>query len=200
MYAFLSGIVEEKESDTLVINCNGVGYEVFCSGYTLDALPKVGDVATVYTYLHVREDAMQLFGFATKEEKKLFLALTTVSGVGSKTAVQILSGLKVKDLMNAIYLGDVNAISRIKGIGKKTAERIVLELKNKVDVLPLLDGTNEATISVSLGVETPAVSDAISALVEMGLSKVEATRIVKSVALDSDSAESIIAKSLRNMG
>ena len=143
---------------------------------------------------------MQLFGFASKEEKKLFLALTTVSGVGSKTAIQILSGLKVKDLMNAIYLGDVNAISHIKGIGKKTAERIVLELKNKVDVLPLIDGTNEATISVSLGVETPAVNEAISALVEMGLSRVEATRIVKAVALDTDSAEAIIAKSLRNMG
>lgn len=200
MYAFLSGIIEEKEIDTLVMNCNGVGYEVFCSGYTLDALPKVGDVGTVYTYLHVREDAMQLFGFASKEEKKLFLALTTVSGVGSKTAIQILSGLKVKDLMNAIYLGDVNAISHIKGIGKKTAERIVLELKNKIDVLPLIDGTNEATISVSLGVETPAVNEAISALVEMGLSRVEATRIVKAVALDTDSAEAIIAKSLRNMG
>ncbi len=200
MYAFLSGIIEEKDLDTVVINCNGVGYEVFCSAYTIENLPAVGEVATVYTYLHVREDAMQLYGFLSKEEKKMFLALTTVSGVGSKTAIQILSGIRIKDLMNAIYLGDVHAISRIKGIGKKTAERILLELKNKVDVKPLLDGTNEATISVSLGVETPAVADAINALCDMGLSKVEATKIVKAVALDTDSAEQIIAKSLRNMG
>lgn len=200
MYAFLSGIIEEKEQDNVVMNCNGVGYEVFCSAYTLDNLPPVGEVGTVYTYLHVREDAMQLYGFLSKEEKKMFLALTSVSGVGSKTAIQILSGIRIKDLMNAIYLGDVNAISRIKGIGKKTAERILLELKNKVDVKPLIDGTNEATISVSLGVETPAVSDAINALCDMGLSKVEATKIVKAVALDTDSAEQIIAKSLRNMG
>lgn len=200
MYAFISGVIEEKDLDTLVINCNGVGYEIFCSAYTLDNLPAIGEVATVYTYLHVREDAMQLYGFLNKEEKKMFLALTTVSGVGSKTAIQILSGIRLNDLMHAIYYGDVTSISRIKGIGKKTAERILLELKNKVDVLPLIDGTTSATVSVSLGVETPAVNEAISALVDMGLSKVEATKIVKSVALDSDSAEQIIAKSLRHMG
>ncbi len=102
--------------------------------------------------------------------------------------------------MNAIYYGDSNSISHIKGIGKKTAERIILELKNKVDVLPLIDGGTMTTVSVSMAAETPAVSEAISALVDMGLSKVEATKIVKSVATDKDSAEQIIAKSLRHMG
>ncbi len=197
MYAYLKGIIEEKINNTIVIDINGVGYELYASTNTLEQLPSVGEVATVYSYLHVREDAFILFGFATKQEKEVFLKLISVSGVGAKTAVAILSGISPQNLISAVMISDVKTIGSIKGIGKKTAERIIVELKTSLGALqgiasiPLMDYMNEAS--------TNAQDEAIDVLTGMGLSKMEALKIVTLVAGKDDTTEQIIEKALRNM-
>jgi len=197
MYAFLTGTIDEKNENVVIVNVGGVGYEVWASSYTINSL-NVGEVATIYTYLHVREDAMLLFGFSSKQEKAIFLDLITVSGVGAKTAIQILSGCSPQDLIESILHGDTRTISSIKGIGKKTAERIVLELRNKFEDLPLLSGSYETT-SVS-SAKNSITDEAVLLLTNMGLTRTEAVNLVKQVATPDDTIEEIVTKALRNMG
>ena len=184
MFAFLSGIVEEKANNIAVINCNGVGFEVNVSETTIFELPNIGEMATIHTYMAVREDAITLFGFATKEEKSTFLKLINVSGIGGKMAIAILSAMPVSDLIDAIVTENIKLLSSIKGLGKKTAERLVVELKNSFDDLQLsmLKPANKPVIS-------SCVEEAIDTLVAMGLTRFDATQIVKSVAVENDSAE-----------
>ena len=197
MYAFLTGTIDEKDENIVVINVGGVGYEVWASSHTVNSV-NIGDVATIYTYLHVREDAMLLFGFASKQEKALFLDLITVSGVGAKTAIQILSGCSVDELVESILHGDTRTISSIKGIGKKTAERIVLELKNKFEDLPLISGSY--SVSSTTNTKSSITDEAVMLLTNMGLTRTEAVNLVKQVATPEDTIEEIVTKALRNMG
>ena len=132
MYAFIEGTVCEKTNGCLVLQAGGVGWQLSCSNNTLMAAPALGETMRCFTFLSVREDALELFGFATREEKEMFLQLTSVSGIGPKTALGVLGAMPLRDLNLAILLGDVNALSRAPGIGKKTAQRIALELKDKV--------------------------------------------------------------------
>ena len=142
MYAFIEGQVCEKAGGQLVLLAGGVGYQLNCSMTTLQAAPVTGETMRCYTYLAVREDAMELYGFATKEEKSLFLSLIGISGVGAKMALALLGSMPIRDLSLAILLGDVNALSRAPGIGKKTAQRMILELKGKLasTALPPAEG------------------------------------------------------------
>ena len=196
MYAFISGIIDDKTENSVVIESNGVGYEIFVSTNTVSSLPSVGEFAKVYTYLAVREDAFLLYGFLNKEEKNVFLELITVSGVGPKMALVILSSLRVSDLISCIASGDVKTLSQAKGVGKKTAERIVLELKGKFGDLSQVAISDFAMFS---GVSTTACDEATELLVNMGLSKFDALKLVKKVAQDGDSTETIIQKALKNM-
>ena len=131
MYAHISGTVAEiiagKESGSLVIDCGGVGYLLSVSNTTLSQTPAVGQKMKCYTHLSVREDALELFGFATREEKNMFVKLHGVSGIGPKTALAILSTLSVRELSIALVTGDANSIARSPGVGKKTAQRLILE-------------------------------------------------------------------------
>ena len=133
MFAHFDGIVAEKTSDSIVLDVGGVGYLLYVSGATLQMCPAAGERFKLYSVLNVREDAMELFGFYSREEKAMYERLRGVSGVGSRTALQILSALSVRDLSIALVAGDVQALTRVPGIGKKTAQRLVLELKDKVD-------------------------------------------------------------------
>ena len=196
MYAYINGIIDDKTDNSVIIDCNGVGYEIFVSTNTLSNVGNIGDQAKVYTYLSVREDAQLLFGFLNKEEKNLFLELITVSGVGAKMALQILSSIKPNDLINCIISGDVKTISQAKGIGKKTAERIVLELKSK---LGELSGTLSQLQFENTNINSTACDEATELLVNMGLSRFDALKIVKQVAAEGDTTENIIAKSLKNL-
>ena len=196
MYAFISGTIEDKTENSVVVNCNGVGYEIFVSTNTVSALPNIGEFAKVHTYLAVREDAFLLYGFLNKDEKNLFLELITVSGVGPKMALVILSSLKVSDLINCIAAGDVKTISQAKGVGKKTAERIVLELKGKIGEL---SSVTVSDFTMLTGVTSTACDEATELLVNMGLSKFDALKLVKKVAVEGDSTENIIQKALKNM-
>ena len=192
MFSFLIGDIEEKREGTLVINVNGVGYELFISNNTLVSLPQVGESAKVLTYMAVREDGVFLFGFSTAEEKELFLKLITVSGIGPKVAISILSGLSISNLITAIMTEDVRAISSIKGLGKKTAERICLELKDKVSPA----GIKREDIVIE-EINEDIVQMACDTLIALGVNKNDAYRLARSSYKDGDSAEDVIAKSLR---
>ena len=194
MFSFLTGIVEEKENNIAVINCNGVGFELNVSDTTIYELPNVGEMTTIYTYMAVREDAITLFGFASKEEKSAFLKLTSVSGIGGKMAIAILSAMPVSDLIEEIVTENIRLLSSIKGLGKKTAERLVVDLKNSFDDLQLsLLNTKLAVVHSS------AIEEAIDTLIAMGLTRFDATQVVKNVAVQDDTTESIIKKSLKNL-
>lgn len=194
MFSFLTGILEEKGGNIAVINCNGVGFELNVSDTTIYELPNVGEMSTIYTYMAVREDAITLFGFASREEKSAFLKLTSVSGIGGKMAIAILSAMPVADLIEAIVTENIRLLASIKGLGKKTAERLIVDLKNSFDDLQLsmLSPRNTA-------VHTSAIEEAIDTLVAMGLTRFDATQVVKNVATTDDSAEEIIKKSLKNL-
>ena len=184
------------DENLVEVNVNGVGYEVCVS---IDSIMELAskDEAKVYTYMHVREDAVSLFGFATLEEKRMFMNLISISGIGPKMAIQILSGMSARMLASAVVNKNVGMLTKIKGLGKKTAERIVLELKEKVEENIKTQSPTDGF--VPLVPETGLTSDmvdAIAVLVELGIKKEEATKLVKSKAEETDKTEDIIKKCL----
>ena len=197
MIAHIDGILAEKNGDSVVIDCNGVGYELSVSAATASACPAVGKGIKLYSYLSVREDAMELFGFISKEERKMFLRLIAVSGVGPRSALGILSTLSVQDISVALVTGDVNALSRAPGIGKKTAQRLVLELKDKVD-------SDELTAAGRTAAFVPAAqsaqAEAIEALMALGYPSSEAARAVASVGTQAEKTNDIVFLALKKMG
>ncbi|MBR1820757.1 MAG: Holliday junction branch migration protein RuvA, partial [Clostridia bacterium] len=159
MFAHFDGVVAEKTADSIVLDVNGVGYLLFVSGATLSMAPSVGERMKLYSVLNVREDAMELFGFYSREEKAMYERLKGISGVGSRTALQILSSMSVRDLSLALVAGDANALTRVPGIGKKTAQRLVLELKDKVEDSQLTGaGAGVSPKTASAGPEAEAVA------------------------------------------
>lgn len=192
MISFLVGIIEEKSDSTLTLDVNGVGYELGISRSTYLSLPAEGERAKVLTFMSVREDGVSLFGFATKEEKELFLKLTSVSGIGPRVAIGILSGMPISELIKSILQGDLRSLSAIKGLGKKTAERLCLELKDKLSPLGVLS-ENEKTFDY----DEDAVALATDTLISLGVNKNEAYNLAKSNAGPNATAEEIISKSLR---
>ena len=201
MYAFIEGEVCEKANGSLVLLASGVGWQLSCSNNTLQAAPALGEKMRCYTFLSVREDAMELFGFATRDEKEMFTQLTSVSGIGPKTALGLLGAMPLRDLNLAILLGDVNALSRAPGIGKKTAQRIALELKDKVtqaDVSAAAAGSG-VPVPAASAVNADGVTEAIEALIALGYSSTEARTAVSQVRDQSDKPEELIRLALRAM-
>ena len=197
MYAYLNGKVAEKGQNSLVIDVNGVGYLLSVSMNTLQETPPIGESMKVYTYFSVREDAVDLFGFASQEEKNMFTRLLTVSGVGPKVALSILGSMPLRDLTLAIVTGDVASLSRAPGVGKKTAQRLALELKDKVDQ-DELNYTPSASGPVT-PVQEDATQEALAALQALGYTAAEAARAVQQVRGQSDSANDLVRLALRNM-
>ena len=134
MIGFIKGILKEKDFNNITVDCNGVGFQIFVTNSCMANLPDLDNEVQIYTYLHVREDEMSLYGFVSPEEKRLFLQLITVSGVGSKTAIQILSAERMSAIINSIINEDSSVIASCKGIGKKVAEKIIVELKDKIKI------------------------------------------------------------------
>ncbi len=198
MIAFLVGTIEEKRENLLTLDVNGVGYELIISNNTLVSLPMEGETTKVLTYLQVSENTgVCLYGFATAEEKAMFLKLITVSGIGPKMAITILSGMKLSDLVVAIVGGDSTLISKIKGLGKKSAERICLELKDKISTTSFnLD--NSSVLDTNY--DANALNDAVETLINLGVNKNEAYRLARSKATDDATAEEIILKVLKDLG
>lgn len=169
MIAELRGRLAQKSSDRVVIDVGGVGFDVCVSLNTFYRMPDAGDAVRVLTHTHVREDAIQLFGFLDGEEKSLFLLLTSVAGIGPRLAMNILSGGPLADFQAALEEGDVARLVAIPGVGKKTAERMVVELRDKI---PRTRARSDAEVPVRRGVE----DEAVSALVNLGYRRSEAEK------------------------
>ena len=197
MYAHLDGIVAEKSADSIVVDCGGVGYLLYVSAATLSYAPAVGERMKCYTRLNVREDALELFGFYSKEERSMFERLLSVGGIGSRTAIQILSSLSVKDLSIALVAGDANILTRVPGVGKKTAQRLVLELRDKIDNDALIASGAEGIAQVASS--GGAAGEAIEALVSLGYQPGEAARAVSLASEKTDELSELIRLALKGM-
>jgi len=195
----LKGNITRIDDNVIVVDVNGVGYEVLCSLDSIDTLTQSKEQKIVYTYMHLREDACTLFGFADLSEKRMFLNLISVSGIGPKMAISILSGMSAKMLASAVVSKDVSRLTKIKGLGKKTAERIVLELKEKIEenvknnASNPIDGFENQEFVQGF---TQEMADAVQILIELGIKKEEATKLVKAKSSENDKAEEIVRKCL----
>ena len=197
MIAFLRGVVAEALPQCLVLDVNGVGYEVQVPLSTFDALnPHLGQTLTLKTHVHVRENGQTLYGFATDAERDIFrLLIERVSGIGPATAVAILSSLNVHAFKSAVVSGDVQAVARAKGVGKRTAERIILELKDKIGVASTWEAQQAGTTSEAAG-------DAELALVALGFKQGEARKTIVALVRENPQAttDELIRGALRRMG
>lgn len=196
MISFLRGRIAEALPQCLVLDVNGIGYEVRIPLSTFDAInPVEGQEVMLKTHLIIRENAQTLYGFATDAERDIFrLLIDHVSGIGPATAVSILSGLNISAFKSAVVSGDVQAIARAKGVGKKTAERIVLELKDKVGVASTWEAQQQ-------GSTTQAAADAELALVALGFKQTEARKALKTLLAENPQAttDELIRGALRHM-
>ena len=195
MYAHFDGTLAEKNPDSVVIDCGGVGYQLQVSAAALAAAPQVGARFKCFAHLSVREDAQELFGFYSREEKAMFLRLNSVSGIGPRTALAILSSLSVRELTIALLTGDAASLARAPGIGKKTAQRLILELKDKIDGVEELTGGLAAPVPPRGG---PA-AEAIEALMALGYASNEAATAVARVASQTDRTDELIRLALKGM-
>lgn len=172
MIDYLSGKLEQKNPTSIVVDVNGVGYLINTSVQTFEKIPDNGKDIKIKTYLHVREDILQLYGFADENERSVFLGLISVSGIGPRQAQTILSGILIEDLVSAISNSDIEKLTTISGVGKKTAQRLVVELKEKFKSLGLLDESKEGQ---SEKIELNSLErEAIMALLSLGYKKIAA--------------------------
>lgn len=181
MIGRLSGVLLEKNPPQLLVDCNGVGYEVNVPMSTFYNLPGLNEKVMLLTHLTVREDAHILYGFGTEEERKVFKQLIKVTGIGARTALSILSGMSVVDLAQAITMQEVGRLTKVPGIGKKTAERLLLELKGKL-------GADLGSMSAAVH---DATSDILNALLALGYSDKEAMLALKQVPAGSSVSDGI---------
>jgi Holliday junction DNA helicase RuvA len=197
MITFLEGIIEDKQPTHVVLNVGGVGYEVIISLSSYDRLPGFGEKVRLLTHDHIREDAHQLFGFMTADERRVFILLLGVSGIGPKIALSALSGMTVRELKVAIKDGDIKRLSAISGIGKKTAERMIVELRDKFGDGEILaagaGGHPELESDIKL-------RDAVLALISLGYKRAEAqelvVRVVRQPSMADADVEAIVRKAL----
>ena len=200
MYAFIEGKVCEKAGSTLVLLAGGVGYQLNCSLATLNAAPVTGETMRCYTWLSVREDAMELFGFASKEEKQLFQLLIGVNGVGPKMALALLSTLSPGDLRMAIVMEDEKAIARAPGVGKKIAQRIAMELKDKFGQSDFNGGNaSGGGQTAAAPVAADNFAQTIAALTSLGYSATEARDALSKIENKNAPADELLRLALRNM-
>ena len=199
MYYYVSGEVAHVEPYLAVIDCGGVGYACRTTTFTLSQIKK-GDKAKLFTYLSVREDAMDLYGFASAEELKLFQQLISVSGVGPKAALSILSAGTPANLALAIITGDEKALTAAAGVGKKLAQRIILELKDKLAKGQTVSAAGESVAGPAVTIiPQNKLSEASAALAVLGYSQAEINVALKGIDIDNQSLEQIIRLALKNM-
>lgn len=200
MYSYIKGTLEESGEDYIVIEAGGIGYQIYTTGQTFQYLPSQGAELKVYTYLHVREDAMILFGFLTKDDLSVFKLLLGVSGIGPKGALAILSVMTTDDLRFAVLGDDAKAIAKAPGVGAKTAQRLILELKDKLSLEDAFEqklAKNEDMVQNKTG---GAKNEAVQALVALGYSSSEALKALHGVEIQENTdVEDILKAALKNM-
>lgn len=203
MIAYLKGEVVEIEEEKLILECGDIGYNISMPASALDGTLRPGQEVKIHTHLHVREDAMQLYGFLTRDDLKMFRMLLGVSGIGPKAALGILSGLAADELRFAVLSDDIKTISQAPGVGKKTAQKMILELKDKLDLQEAFD-TKTMHVQEASQAETgdlvDAKKEAVQALTALGYSGSEALRAVKQVDVSPDmNVEEILKQALKKM-
>ena len=202
MYAYIKGELAEKNIDSIVVEAAGVGYLIYIPTQYFDMLPDEGEDVKIYTYLWVREDAMILYGFLSKDDLEIFKLLITVSGIGPKGGLAILSTLSADDLRFAILSGDSKAISKAPGIGAKTAQRVILDLKDKLSLEDAFEKKLEnQTSGAAVSMNSTVKNDAVMALNALGYSSTESLKAVSKVDITEDmDVEDVLKLALKNMG
>ena len=194
MFAYIKGSLEEKSSDYVVVETAGVGYKIFMSTSAIMTMPECGNTVKVHTYYHVREDNISLYGFNTKEELKLFELLISVSGIGSKSAISILSHITPPSFALAVITEDVKKLTELPGIGKKSAQRMILELKDK---LKSQEVEEEIQIEKAVINSDENTEEAIAALQILGYAKKEIEQVLAQIDMQNMSTEEIIKAGLK---
>jgi Holliday junction DNA helicase RuvA len=198
MIGRLHGVLLYKKPPELMLDVNGVGYEISAPMSTFYQLPETGAKLTLHTHLVVREDAHLLFGFATENERELFRILLKVSGVGPKVALAILSGVSVEEFARCVRDGDASRLVRLPGIGKKTAERLLVEMKDRVDAWSSgKDARAPASAAEPISIANSPVHEAVAALVSLGYSPPEASKMITKLETQGRSSEQIIRAALQ---
>lgn len=202
MISYIRGELAAVEKDKVIVDVGGVGYGIYMPGQSMSMLPQTGNEVKIHTYLNVREDALQLFGFLTREDLEIFKLLIGVSGIGPKGGLSILSQLSPDELRFAVLSGDVKAISRTPGIGKKTAEKLIIELRDKMDIEEMLNHTSEEApsgMNRNGGEMQEIQSEAVQALVALGYGSTESLKAVKQVDCDGKSVEEVLKEALKKI-
>jgi Holliday junction DNA helicase RuvA len=197
VFAYIKGMLDYKGTDSIVVEANGVGYRIYTPFSTLEKIGQVGETVKVFTHLHVREDAMTIYGFLTQEELGMFELLISVSGVGPKAALSLISTVSPSRFGLAVITGDANTIVKAQGIGKKIAQRIILELKDKIKKEQLESFDSDTDTSSIPAEGDSARSEAVSALMVLGYNHAEARKAVSSVYSEEMDVELIIKKALQ---
>lgn len=201
MYVYIKGILAEITEDAIIVENQGIGYEIAVPGQVFDYLPSVGEEVKIYTYHYVREDAILLYGFLTKEDVRIFKMLIGVSGIGPKGALSILSVLSTDDLRFAILGDDAKAIAKAPGVGAKTAQRVIIELKDKLSLedafeQKLANQAQKAELNPAVGVK----NEAILALTSLGYSQSEALKVLQGIEISpDDQVEDVLKMALKQM-
>lgn len=200
MYSYIKGILTDMEEDLVVVEAGGIGYNIYTTGQTFRFLPAIGHEVKLYTYLNVREDAMILYGFLTKDDLRVFRLLIGVNGIGPKGALAILSVMTTDDLRFAVLGDDAKAIAKAPGIGAKTAQRVILELKDKLSLEDAIEQRFEHAATEVEGDAKSIRTEAVQALVALGYSSSEALKAVNGVELSEDAdVEYLLKAALKNM-
>lgn len=200
MFSYIKGELAEINIDHIVIDVNGIGYQIFIPTNTLNYLPAIGESVKIHTYLYIREDAMILYGFLTKDDLEMFKLLITVSGIGPKGGLGILSTLSSDDLRFAVLSGDSKAISKAPGIGAKTAQRVILDLKDKISLEDAFEQKLENNKNISKSENNSIKNDAVLALTALGYSSTESLKAVSKVEITEDmDVEAVLKASLKHM-
>lgn len=199
MIGRLRGKIALKQPPMLLLDVNGVGYEIEAPMSTFYHLPETGQEATIVTHLVVREDAHILFGFASERERSLFRTLLKVNGVGAKMALVILSGMSADEFAFCVNSEDTSALVRLPGIGKKTAERLIIEMRDRLDKLDISSSETPVISSTTAAVDHSPLADAVSALISLGYKPVDANKMVRSVDATDKCSEEIIRLALQSV-
>ena len=199
MFAYIKGTLEYKMEGYVIVDVHGIGYKIFMSETGIEKLGNIGDTVKVHTYLKVREDDMSLFGFNTAEELSMFELLISVSGVGAKTALSMLSCIEPSKFALAVITNDLKTLTKIPGVGAKSAQRIVLELKDKLKTEKAVDTSENSEIAESIEKDNK-LEDAVSALQVLGYNRKEIEKIFEKVEISDFSVEDLIKKGLQLLG
>ena len=200
MISYIRGELVAVEEDKVIVDVNGVGFGIYMPAQSMNSLPMTGEEVKLHTYMNVREDAMQLYGFLTRDDLKVFKLVIGVSGIGPKGGLGILSKLTADELRFAVMAHDVKTISSAPGIGKKTAEKLIIELKDKLSIEDVLTRGETDDIAPVSHTSNQTQAEAVQALVALGYSNSEALKAVKKVAItEAMSVEEVLKQALKNI-